>query len=234
MSPEPTSEMNLNIIKRVRNYLILFVTITLLCIWGDKIIEIIMKSIDDKDKAELTKLIVDSSIAIISGIILFLLTLSRDLDLHNLFDKYIFHVRRETDKIIVNEMIKAGEQVDARNVDKMEGKDKEVIYLFYHFINNQESLKALAFTYWENYYVSIYIGTFSAVFFIVTTIISLIRWKLDVFAISPFFFLLLGLAVLLSNKHSLLKKIYDLPIQQIREIQSTDAHDLRKQIETRF
>jgi ABC-type siderophore export system fused ATPase/permease subunit len=234
MSPEPTSEMNANIVKRVRNYLILFVSLTLLNIWGDKIVEIIMKNIDDKDKAELTNLIVKSIIAILTGLIMFLLTLGRDLDLHNIIDKLVFRVRKRTDEIILREMIKSGETVEARNVANMNGKDKEVIYLFYHFINKQDVLKALAFTYWENYFVNIYIGLFSAIFFIITTIISLIRWKLDIFAAFPLFFLFLLIVIFLSTKYSLLKKIYDLPIQPIKEILSNEANELRKQIETRF
>lgn len=236
MSEEKTSKMGVSIGKRVRNYLIFFAILILIQIWGEEFVRLVTDSLFDKDSSEILKKVISSILTIIGAIALIILNFGREIDLHNLLDKKLFHVREKTGEIIRREMIKAAASANAdgyKNMSKAD-KKKDVIYLFYHFVNEQDVLRGLAFTYWEQYFVNLYIVVFGTLGFICSLVIVLLRWKLDFTSFIPLTFLCVGLAVGLQTRSSLVRKIYDLPKQQIEEIKSSKSSELKKEIKARF
>lgn len=232
---EKASGMSESIGKRVRYYIIFFVILILFLIWGNTIVGLITKSISGtKDEAELSQKIVASIITAIGALALVIINLGRDINLHNFIDRAFFKVRRRAGQIIHDTMIEAARSVGATGWQNMQNKRKEVSYLFYHFVNEQEKLRGLAFTYWEQYFVNIYIICFAFAGFIISALIALFRWKLDFTVFSPIVFLIILVTIGLSTRYSLVKKIYDLPIQQIEEIRSSKADELKLEVERRF
>ena len=235
MADEKTSAMNINIGKRVRNYVLFFALLILFLIWGNDVIALITTSITgSKDASELAQKVVASVITAIGGAAAIILNLGRDIDLHNLLDKAFFHVRERTRTIIHEKMIEAAQAVGATGWENMKSREKEVSYLFYHFVNEQKALRDLAFTYWEQYFVNIYIMCFGGVGLLLSTVVVLFRWRLDVTAVSPAVFLIILLSVGLTTRSSLVRKIYNLPVQQIEEIRTSKARELKREVETRF
>lgn len=236
MSDEKTYQMNVNIGKRVRHYLIFFVVLILLLIWREELVELVTTIISgDRETAEISKEIIKSIIIFIGGVILIILNLGRDIDLHNLIDRKIFHVRKKAGEIIHDYMIEAATSVNAVNdigFENMKNKKKEVMYLFYHFVNEQEVLRDLAFTYWEQYFVNIYIIVFSIIGFVISSILIIIKGEFDL--IIPITFAAFAFLVYLRTRFSLLKKIYDLPRQQIEEIKTSQSSELKQEVEKRF
>lgn len=229
--------MGVNIGKRVRNYLIFFAILLLLQIWYEELIRSITSSLKNEIPPDTLKNIITSIVTIISATVLIILNFGRDIDLHNLLDKKLFHVRTRTDKIIRQEMIEAAVSVHANGYENMSNvnRQQDVIYLFYHFVNEQEALRALAFTYWEQYFVNLYIIVFSILGFLCSFGITLIRWKLNWIAfITPLMFLCIGVSIGLQTRSSLIKKLYDIPRQQIQEIKSSKSAELKKEVKARF
>lgn len=235
MSDEKTSQMNVNIGKRVRNYAIVFVILILFLIWGNDIASLLAKSLStQKDESEAAQKIIASIITAIGGLVAIVLNLGRDIDLHNFIDRKVFGVRHKTGDIIHNKMIEAAQRVGAPSWRNMQGKRKEVSYLFYHFVNDQEVLRDLAFTYWEQYFVNIYVFCFAFTGFVISSTLVLLRWRFDLAIAAPISFLLILVAIGLSTRSSLVRKIYDLPVQQIEEIRTGHADALKDEVEKRF
>jgi len=235
MADEKASQMSENVGKRVRYYVIFFVIVILFLIWGDTTVRLLTRSISGtKDESELAQKIVASIITAIGGLALVLINLGRDIDLHNFIDRAFFKVRRKTDEVIREKMIEAAQSVGAAGWRNMQGNKKEVQYLFYHFANEQAELRSLAFTYWEQYFVNIYVICFASVGFLISTLIALFRWRLDFTIVSPVLFVVILASIGLSTKYSLVKKIQDLPIQQIEEIRSSKADELNAEVQKRF
>jgi hypothetical protein len=235
MSDEKAYIMTENIGKRVRCYIIFFVILILFLIWGDSIIALITQSISGgKDESELARKIIASVITGIGALALIFINLGRDINLHNFIDGAFFKVRKRTDQIIHERMIEAARAVGARGWQNMEAQPKEVGYLFYHFVNEQTVLRSLAFTYWEQYFVNIYVICFAFVGFVISSFIALAGWRFDFTVFSSFAFLVVLIGVGLSTRLSLIKKIYDLPNQQIEEIRSTKLTELKDEVEKRF
>jgi hypothetical protein len=131
-------------------------------------------------------------------------------------------------------MIKGAQKIDADGWENMNKSASEVRRLFYHFVNEQEKLRALAFTYWEQYFVNIYILAFGALCFLISAVCALLRWKLDFIAFAPLIFLFVVSIVAVSTRYSLIPKIYDLPIQQIQEICNSHTEEFKEQVKARF
>jgi hypothetical protein len=232
---EPAAKMSANIGKRVRSYMVFFIILILLLIWGNTIVGLVTATISGKnDQAELAQKVIASVITAIGGLALIVINLGRDINLHNIVDKVFFKVRRKTDEIIRAEMVNAAEAVQANGVWNMKNKPAEVSRLFYHFANQQEALRNLAFTYWEQYFVNIYVLCFAFTGFVISAIIVFLRHKFDFTVLSPVVFAAILIAVGLSTRYSLLKRIYDLPVQQVDEIKSSNAAELKAQVQSRF
>ena len=235
MSDEKTSQLNINIGKRVRYYVIYFVIVILFLIWGNDIINLITASLAiDSQKSGWAQQLIASLITALGAGALLILNLGRDIDLHNNIDKAFFHVRHNTGTIIQREMKNAAQRVGANGWRKMENNQPEVMRLFYHFVNNQEVLRSLAFTYWEQYFVNIYIIFFGTIGFLISLVVVLIRWRLDVITFAPLVFLLIVGLVAASTRYSLIPKMYSLPIQQIEDIYNSNSDEFKKQVEARF
>lgn len=235
MTEERTSKMNINIGKRVRNYLIFFAILILLEIWAEDLTALIRASLAaDEEISKISNKIISSILTAIGAIALIILNFGRDIDLHNLLDSKLFHVREKTGKIIQQYMLNAAQSVNAVGYQNMANKKKEVVYLFYHFANEQTVLRDLAFTYWEQYFVNIYIIVFSSFAFICSLTIMIFQWKFEVTSLIPLVFLLIALAVGLRTRYSLVKKIYDLPKQQIEEVRSSKSDELKSEVQARF
>ena len=234
MSSEKLADMNSNISKRVKFYLIAFTLIFITIFWSDYLVKLITESVTDKDKAELTSKIISSSIIIVTSIILFLLTLGRDLDLHNFLDSKVFKAREKTANIIHTNIIEAADSIGFKDSEKMRNQWTEVSNLFYHFVNDQKVLRDLAFTYWEQYFVNIYVITSSTVFFTISLIIVIYRYKFDFSVSIPIIYLIVGLAIELYTKKKLIEKLYRLPVQQINEIKNVNKREFIEQLNNRF
>lgn len=235
MPDEKTTEMNINIGKRVRNYILFFAVLLLILIWGNDIASLVRTSISpDKTKSEAAQKIIASIITAIGAVAAMLLNLGRDIDLHNLLDAAIFKVRHKTGIVIYTRMIEAAQNVGAANWRNMQDRKKEVMYLFYHFANGQTVLRDLAFTYWEQYFVNIYVVCIAFVGFIISSAIAIMRWKFDIGIVAPLAFLMILLIIGITTKAFLVRKIYDLPAQQIEEMRTSKADELRQEVDTRF
>lgn len=237
MSEEKTSQMNINIGKRVRCYLIFFAILILFLIWSKELVGLLRTTVDgDQDKSEMVKNLISTIVTLIGAIALLLLNFGRDIDLHNWLDRKIFHMRSKTEEIICEQMIKAAQSVGATGRENMNKNDrkKDVMYLFYHFVNEQVVLRDLAFTYWEQYFVNIYIIVFGTLGFICSSIIVMIQHKWQFTCLIPLVFVFIMLAIGLRTKYSLVKRIYGLPEQQIEEIRSSKAEELKREVEARF
>jgi hypothetical protein len=234
MSEEKTSHMNINIGKRVRNYLIFFAIIILLQ-WAEDVTDLIRASlVADEEISKISKMPISSILTAIGSIALIILNFGRDIDLHNFLDNKLFHVREKTGKIIHQHMINAAQSVNAIGYQNMDNMKKDVVYLFYHFANEHKVLRDLAFTYWEQYFVNIYIIVFSSLAFICSLTIMIFQWKIEITSFIPLVFLLIALAVGLRTRYSLIKKIYDLPKQQIAEIRSSKSNEFKSEVQARF
>jgi hypothetical protein len=235
MSEEKASQLSINIGKRVRYYAVYFTIIILFVIWGDNILTLITSTISsDPQKSEWAQKLIASLVTALGAGAFLVMNLGRDIDLHNLIDKWLFHVRHNTNPIIINEMIKSAQKINADGCKNMENNLPEVRRLFYHFVNEQEKLRALAFTYWEQYFVNIYILSFGALCFLVSMVCVLLRWKFDIMVCVPLIFLLIISVVAISTRYSLIPKIYELPLQQIEEIHSSHPDEFKKQVQARF
>ena len=235
MSSEKASQMGVSIGKRVRYYLIFFTILVLFLIWGNDILALVIESVTgSKDESELARKVITSVITVIGGLAVILLNIGRDINLHNFLDKVIYRVRPEVDEIIYTEMIDAAKRVGADGWQSMSDKRQQVMFLFYHFVNEQTVLRDLAFTYWEQYFVNIYVISFSFVGFVLSSAIVALRWKLDVSVMIPLVFLFIAIIVFLSTKYSLAPKMYNHPVQQIEEIINSKADELRAEVKARF
>jgi hypothetical protein len=235
MSNEKASQLSINIGSRVRYYVIYFAIVILFLIWGDEILNLIKSSIaNDPQKSEWAQKLIETIITALGAGAFLVMNLGRDINLHNLIDGWFFHVRRNTNAIIQREMIKEARKIGAYGWENMEKNESEVTRLFYHFVNNQETLRSLAFTYWENYFVNIYILFLGTVFFLVSTLWVCLRWKFDTVAFAPVIFLFIIGIVAISTRYSLVPKIYALPIQQIGEICNSNTEEFKQQVRSRF
>lgn len=235
MGNEKSYEMDKGIAGRVKQYMILFTALFLILLWGEEIYKLLIKSINgNKDQAELSIKIITSIIAIITAGSAMLLNIGRDIKFHYFIDDKLFRVRNKTCDIIINEIIKAGRKVGAQNVNSMIGEKEKVMHLFYHFINEQNVLRDISFTYWENYFVNIYAMFLGLIFFLGSTVYLCIRMKLDYLVFIPCIYLLIVFLIGLSTFLSLVKRIYALPVQQIEEIRTSKAMELNDEISSRF
>lgn len=227
--------MNINIGKRVRTYLIFFGSLILLMIWGGEISALIRAILTgDKEASDISRKVISSIVTAVGAVALIILNLGRDLDLHNWLDSKIFHVREKTGKIIHQHMIKAAESVNAVGYQNMGEKKKQVMYLFYHFANEQPVLRDLAFTYWEQYFVNIYIIVLSSLAFMGSSGIVAFQRKIEITSFIPLMFVVIGLAVGFRTRYSLVKKIYNLPKQQVEEMRSSKQNELKTEVKARF
>jgi len=160
--------------------------------------------------------------------------MGRNLNLHNLVDQWFFGTRTRTDEVIQNLLIKAAERIGAPKFTSMSEHPQKVRQLFYHFANEQEQLRGLAFSYWETYFASMYIGIIGLFAFLFCVIILFLR-GIGIFeVIITIIPALLIIFLFLSVKYSLVPKIIQLPNDQIEEIVATNAQELADQIDTRF
>jgi hypothetical protein len=174
MSNDLSYLMAENIQKRIKTNLILFFILVLIGIWAEPIIAYIMGDISyTKENISNKSYIIKTFYTGIGYIVIFVLNLFRDINLHVLLDAKVLGIRKITGNIIINEMLKASKKVKAKNYNSMITNKEKVMYIFYHFINNQVTLRQLAFTYWEQYYVNIYTISIG--------IISLIILSIDFF-----------------------------------------------------
>jgi ABC-type microcin C transport system permease subunit YejB len=131
-------------------------------------------------------------------------------------------------------MEKAAEGIDKQYVAWMRAKPEEVLKLFYHFVNRQDVLRGLAFTYWEQYFVNLYQFVIFATGFLVSLVFAINRGHWDWIVVFPTLFALLTLGYGLSTHFWLRKKLFDLPVQQIAEVKASSWDELKTQLKARF
>lgn len=235
MPEEKTSNMQKNITRRIRYYFIALGIIVITTIWWDEIFGSIREILGgDKETLEETQNIAETVIAIIGALALVLLSFMRDLDLHNWLDSTIFHVREKTGSIIEEHLIDAAKRVGAQNYDKMRGEKKKIMHLFYYFINKEEVTRSLAFTYWEQYFLNIYIVILAILSSIICFIVIIVNDDSGSVLFVPLGLVVVAILTIYRTKTSLVKRIYDLPVQQIEDIRTAKASDLRVQVDQRF
>ncbi|MDJ0901037.1 MAG: hypothetical protein QNJ55_19725 [Xenococcus sp. MO_188.B8] len=239
MSEEKTQQMAVSICQRIRNYFIFTAIVLIFLIWSGEISNLITTKLfsTTKDDVEIAAKVTETIFVMVAAFALIILNFGRDIDLHNFIDENTFRTRHKVGKIIYKEMISLAELLNAPGQAKMTDKRKEVMRLFYHFVNNQsnqEKLRSLAFTYWEQYFVNLYIMFFCVIGFLCSLAVVIVQRKLQMISLSPLFFLIIGLTVWLRTKSSLLKRIYDLPRNQIGEIRFSNAEEFKEQVKKRF
>lgn len=233
MSDEKTSQMSNNIGKRVKNYLIIFTSLVIFMIWKGDILSLLNRLFSgQKDEFEFSKNLITTAITLIIFFIMFFLNFGRDINLHNFIDQYFFHVRKKTNQIIQEKMMASAKELKAENFEYMDKDPNQVLNIFYHFVNEQKVLRDLAFKYWEDYFVNIYIISIGLIVFLFTTVITITNKNYDYWI--PVFILVLVVIVSLSTKLSLIPKIYKHPIDQIDEIIATRPEDFKQQVHLRF
>ena len=235
MTEEKTSNMQKNIMRRVRYRLIVLGIIVITVVWWDEVIGIIKEIFGgDKAKLEETKNIAETVIAVVGALALVLLSFMRDLDLHNWLDGTFFHVRKKTASIIKKNLIEAGKNIGAQNYENMKNANKKIMNLFYYFVNQEQITRSLSFTYWEQYFVNIYIVIFTSLASITCLIIITVNGDSGSVLLVPLALALIAVLTIYRTKTSLVKRIYDLPVQQIEDIRTAKSDELRAQIDQRF
>jgi hypothetical protein len=116
----------------------------------------------------------------------------------------------------------------------MELDPRGVRYLFCHFVNEQEPLRSLAFTYWEQYFVNLYNIVLCGVGLASSVTVWVVRRHGWPGLAASVIFLAVGAATALSTFRSLVEKIYDLPVQQVAEIRHSNLEEFRQEVERRF
>jgi len=233
MAAEKTQEMNEHITRRVRLYVIVYAALLILLLWGNELFTAAQR-LKDKEQIEFAKTLVEPAVAAVGAIVLVLLSLGRDWDLHNVLDRWIFGIRDKTDQVIQHEMIGAARDVGAPGWDRMGSDPRGVRYLFYHFVNEQETLRALAFTYWEQYFVNLYNIVLCGLGLAISVTVAVVRGYGWLGFAAPAIFLFVGAFALLSTLRSLAHKICDLPVQQVAEIRYSKQDEFVQEIERRF
>jgi hypothetical protein len=234
MAAEKTQEMNEHIAQRVRGYVISYSAIFVLLLWGNRLLAAALNVLKNRDQSDLAKTLAAPAVAALGGVVIFLLNLGRDWDLHNVLDSRLFGVRRETDQRIQTAMVEAARGVNAAGSDRMERDPRKVLHLFYHFVNDQEPLRSLAFTYWEQYFVNLYTSVLCGIGLAGSVTISVVRWHGWSGPVASATFLVLGATTLLRTFRSLVGKIYDLPVQQVDEIRHSKLEEFKLEVERRF
>ena len=233
MAAEKTLEMNEHIMRRVRLYVIVYAATLVLLLWGRDLLTAAQR-LKDREQIDVAKSLAGPVVTALGAIVLVLLNLGRDWDLHNLLDRWIFGIRDKTDRVIQTQMIGAAQDVGAPALQRMESDPKGVRYVFYHFVNEQETLRALAFTYWEQYFVNLYNIVLCGLGLVISATVAVARQFSWLGFAAPTIFLLVGAFTLLSTFRSLAHKIYDLPVQQVAEIRHSKQDEFVQEIECRF
>lgn len=234
---DKASQMNINIGKRVRTYLIVIGFILVFMIWGDFIIKTLLVSLSGSAEDRALLEMITKSLIVVGGVILTLvLNIGRDIDLHNLLDSKIFGLREETHRVILENLENAARDVGAEKWDAIRQNPSMASRIFYHFANkeDQKVLRGLAFTYWEQYFVNIYIVVLSLTAALIGSLFifssSVRLWLIFL----PILLVVLAIIFAVRTFGSLKRKILDLPAQQIEEIKATHPKELKDQIDLRF
>lgn len=235
MSDELAAQMNKNIVKRVRYWVCATTIMLLVAIWSDLLTPLVETGIwGTVHQATVVLRIVQSTLAVVAAVAIAIVTVSRDVDLHNWIDNHLWKVRVSTGRIICQEMVDAAMSVRASNWMNMKGKDKEIMNLFYHFVNEQTVLRPLAFTYWEQYFVNLHVICLTCVGAVCAFTIELWRRHIGVGIIVALIFAAICTLYTLTTRYNLVKKMQELPVQQIGEIKNSQARELKTEVENRF
>lgn len=172
-------------------------------------------------------------IAVIVIVVGMIISMTRDFDLHNKIDKTIFKTRKKVGGVISSKIIEEAEIHASEIAKTIDPHDPQVMKLFYHFVNRQEELRGLAFTYWEDYFVNITKLVSIAIITLFTVAYGLINDMNVIIEIAMIAELLLFLVYFIANS-GLRKKILELPIIQIDEFLSSHTEEFIDQLRVRF
>lgn len=232
MSEEKSASMSLSIGERVRNYIFLYASIILFIVWNEEFMHMVTQSrMFEKGDLDFAQKFVVSIATVLGALSVIILNVGRDMGLHIIIDELLFHVRKKVKKIIVSYLREAAKKIAASGHENMEHNEDEVMFLFWHFINKEKALKDQAFKYWQQYYVNIYIVFFGLLSFAISTALLIERAKMDIVGVLPLFIIAIVLSVGESTRSMLLRRVYEIPIQQIREI---PLDELKAEVERRF
>jgi len=168
------------------------------------------------------------------AVVVFCAAFLAHLDFHNVIDRNLVGKRKKVGEIIKEEVIKFAQlnNVDQTRILKLLYDCPTIMEIFYSCINLYPITRQLAFTYWERYYVSLYVflfciaSTFGFIFIAdLNELKSQFYWLLS----APLLVFLLNLISL----QSLLEKMDKLPVHQLNEVFISNADLLREQIMAR-
>ncbi|MBZ0154958.1 MAG: hypothetical protein K8I29_01935 [Alphaproteobacteria bacterium] len=218
MTDDKNNTLQENVEKRVRSYLVLYVCVPVFIVWSDEILGLMATGLGGRGSSDLahrTLIFIATVVGTVSGI---LLNLVRDLSLPVLLDDCLFHVRRTTNRIIEEGLIEYARLLTVAEWQEMRRKRAGLPYLFCCCTREQKELNALSARCWEQYYVNVSLICLGAVSFTVSTVLVLLRCRIDLITASPLGILAIVVTVGFSTRMSLLGRIYALPLQQLVEI----------------
>jgi hypothetical protein len=233
----PTNEMGDRIQSHLKTFAMASVVFSLLpfAIVHFKDLLNLIESGQDKKFAIVKDLIKDLIPAVIGAVIMVMIAFFRRLDLHNFMDRYIVRARENVGSIIQKDIVEIAKSnnVSSNKISTLESNLSVCMDIFYYFANQQTEKRKLAFSYWETYFIHLYIYLFcylSFLAFIITAGIINAPHSVYWLELVP---VIIAIIFYFSTKSLLKNKIYDLPRGQLRDILSAQKADLMNQILTR-
>ena len=183
-----------------------------------------------EDVKELSNLI----FPILIGVILSVLLVFVDLNLHQIIDRFTLKLKIKVGEDIRNELEKAAKSLEINGAEDVLADQNNVDDIFYHFVNEQSALRHRAFMLWGKYYQYLYVMLFGLLS-IVFSIAYAFFWNSDTLSWwSPVVIAVCLIIYSLSAHLSLIPKIRRLPVQQVSKIRIHNAEEYRNEIRQRL
>ncbi|GEM_PF-4232488 len=229
---ELPAKLGKNVIGRVRALALFFVLVPISAYWGDDIWKFIEgKSLEDLD---VLKEIIKAGLGVIIWFVLLFLSLSRLVSLHYMLDPLLFGALKKVNEMIDTGLIKLAENLCPKKVASMKNNKSQLRSLFYHFVNQQDHLRAIAFAYWESYFVSLYAIVLGSLSVIATFLLSTLPGGVPVFEDVALVMCIVIILLKVAIDSTLIPKCLNHAEIQIDEIAASQPTEFVKQVNNRF
>jgi hypothetical protein len=152
----------------------------------------------------------------------------------NFIDAISYKLLAQVNCVIETSIVDAAQKVGIMRFSEMQRQKEKIHQLFYHFANDQKTLRSISFNYWTAYYAdikSVFIGLIS-----ISVMFSYILFSGNYsrLLVSPIIIIGILTALHIHTGGQLARKILQLPKDQIEEILASHPSDLKVQIIRRF